>query len=606
MVGQNFSKCVTAKFEFLESVHTQHLKIFREGVVFMKQQQKVIAPKLPCDVINAIRNVTGEQSVSEDRAIIETYSRFSVDTLGTIRKHLKDPTVLPACIVLPESTEQVQSIVRIANRFKVPVIPFTNGFVAVSGPPSSQPTICIHLSRMNKILEIDDRNMFARLQAFADYGQLQAETMKKGLWNGGTPLATSICKPASQASLAGVWQTDLKYGTLSKNIISTKVVLPTGEVLVTGSDVMPGVKSFWEYGPGPDLLSMIRGSGATAGIITEIVVKLHPWPGGTDFPEIPAGRPCIQDFYEAKYDSPPPPKRTKLLWAEFPDYASELAALAKAAQSGIGIGLNATGVYNAYYCSQTQDMTLECLKNKFFPPYNCYLVILGITSERQIEYEEKIFKEIIAEVGGMLLSETNKPEVLEALKPWNLDCLRHVTGFRMNRHYYGGSIVPLGPLKEIAYKTREVWANAINTIGETYITDRGGIEETPFLYALNRGGRYWLSEADVYPDPLDPEKLKRARMLTVSSNVHFVSQKLAPPVQGILIEPFVSGYPECGPNAYLLFRKFRKIFDPNGVCAPGRQVFTEEEFNALPDATFGFVNSMRTRHGMPPLQRNKT
>jgi hypothetical protein len=566
-------------------------------------KKKVIAPKLPSEVIKALIDVVGAQWVSEDRAIVETYSRFSVDTLGSMRKHLKDPTVLPACIVLPQSTEEVQSIVRIANRFKVPIVPFTNGFFTLCGPSTSDPTICIHFSRMNSILEIDEKNMFARLQAFVDYGQLQAEVMKKGLWNGGTPLATTICKLASQTSLAGIWQTDLKYGTLSKNVISTKVVLPTGEILVTGSDTIPGVKSFWDYGPGPDLFSMIRGSGATSGIITEITVKLHPWPGSADIPEPPAGRPCIQTFHQPKYDSPPPPEKVKVLWAEFPDYEAEIEALGKVAKAGIGIGLNAVGVYNAYYCSQTQEMTLERLKNKFFPAYNCYIVILGITSERQIEHEEKIFREIIAEAGGAILSEENKPDVFEALKPWNLDCLRNVSGFRMNRHYFGGAIVPLGPLKEVAYKTREIWSQSIKTIGETYITDRGGIEETPFLYALNRGGRYWLCEADVYPDPLDVEKLKRARALTTSSNFAFVSQGFAPPLQGILVEPLLTAYPECGPNAYLLIRKFRKVFDPNSICAPGRQVYTEEEAKALPEEIIDFINEMRTKYGMPPLKR---
>jgi len=445
--------------------------------------------------------------------------------------------------------------------------------------------------------------MFARLEPYADYGQLQAEAMKKGLWNGGTPLATSICKLASQASLAGIWQTDLKYGTLSKNVISTKVVLPTGEVLVTGSDTVPGIKGFWEYGPGPDLYSMIRGSAATSGIITEITVKLHPWPGSAAFPEPPSGRPSIPTYDQSEYDGPPPPENVALFWAEFQDYESQIEALHKIAKAGIGIGLNATGVYNVYYCSPTQDLTLERLENKFFPAYNCYVVIMGITSEKQIAFEEKIFKEIIAETGGTLLSEKNKPDVLEALKPWNLDCLRHVTGFRMNRHYYGGAIVPLGPLKDVANKTREVWADSINTIGETYITDRGGIEGTPFLYALNRGGRYWLAEADVYPDPTDLEKLKRARAISISSNFNFVSQGYAPPLQGILVEPLTTAYPECGPNAYRLFRKFRKVFDPNSVCVPGRQVFTSEEVKALPDEMISFINEMSTKYDMPPLKR---
>ncbi|MCX5896027.1 MAG: FAD-binding oxidoreductase [Proteobacteria bacterium] len=567
-----------------------------------KDERKPVIPnRIPREAYRALQDALGAEWVSEDRAVIETYSKFSVDSAGTLRKHMRDHTAIPACIALPAATEEVQAILRIANRFKVQVIPFTNGMIAFSGPTTPEPTICVHLSRMNRVLKIDEDNLCATLEAFADYGQLHAEAMKVGLWNGGTPLATTLCKLSSQTSFAGIWQTDLKYGTLTRNIISTKVVLPTGEIMITGSDAVSGVDSFWEYGPGPDLLSMVRGSAGTAGIITEITVKLHTWPGGSTLPEPPAGRPCIQNYYDPKYDTAPPPPRVKLLWVEFPDFDSEVAALHKVAQSGICIGLNATGVYNAYYCSQTQDMTMERIQNKFFPPYNLYVIICGITSEKQMEYDEKVFREIMAETGGTFLTETYKPDVLYALMPWNLDCIRHVTGFRMNRHYYGSSIVPGGSLKDTAYKTKEIWSRTINTYGETFVTDRGGVDDTPFLYAIERGSRFWLSEADVYPDAMKPELLQKARLLTFASVVDFVSQGYAPTGMGVLIEPLVSSFPESGPNANLLFRKFRKVFDPNNIYCPGRQTYTEEEFSALPHEIMEFINGMRTKYGMKPL-----
>ena len=156
--------------------------------------------------------------------------------------------------------------------------------------------------------------MAATLEAYVDYAQLQAEAMKKGLWNGGSPLATTLCKLSSQTSFAGIWQTDLKHGTFTRNIISTKLVLPTGDILITGSDTVSGTNCLWEYGPGPDLLSLVRGSAGTAGIITEITVKLHSWMGGSTLPEPPAGRPCIHNYHEPKYDTAPPPQRVKLLW----------------------------------------------------------------------------------------------------------------------------------------------------------------------------------------------------------------------------------------------------------------------------------------------------
>ena len=569
----------------------------------MTEAIRVIPNKISREVLQALQDTLGSEWVSEDRAVIETYSRFSVDTAGLLKKHRKDPTVLPACIVLPQSTEEVQAIMRIANRFKVQVIPFTNGMISFNGPTTPEPTITVHLSRMNRVLNIDEVNLTATLEAYADYGQLQAEAMKQGLWNGGSPLATTLCKLSSQTSFAGIWQTDLKYGTLTRNIVSTKVVLPTGDILITGSDTVSGVKCFWEYGPGPDLLSMVRGSAGTTGIITEITVKLHSWTGETALPEPPAGRPCMQTYHEPKYDTAPPPQRVKLLWVEFPDYDSEVKALHEVAQSGIGMGLNATGVYNSYYCSQTQEMTLERVNNKFFPPYNCYLIIYGVTSERQMEYEEKIFREIIAEHRGTFLTQEYKGDVLYALAPWNLDCIRHVTGFRMNRFFYGGSIVPGGLLKDTAYKTKEIWTRTINTMGETYITDRGGIDDTPFLYAIERGSRFWLSEADVYPDPLDPQKLEKARGLTIAAVTDFVSQKYPPIGMGVAIEPLTSFFPEQGPNAHLMMRKLRKIFDPNNIYVPGRQVFSEEEFKTLPQQMFDAINGLRGKYGLPPVER---
>ncbi len=180
-------------------------------------KQKVIQKKLPRDVYNALKNVVGEQWIYEQRSVVETYSKLSIEGSSFIKKHEKDPHVLPACVVLPGSTEEVQAIVRICNRYQVPFIPFTNGQVFCN-PTTPDPTLIIHLSRMNKIIRIDVDNMNATLEAYVDYGMLQSETMKRGLWNGGSPLATSLCKLASQFAFAGLWQTDLKYGLFSRNI----------------------------------------------------------------------------------------------------------------------------------------------------------------------------------------------------------------------------------------------------------------------------------------------------------------------------------------------------------------------------------------------------
>jgi hypothetical protein len=236
------------------------------------------------------------------------------------------------------------------------------------------------------------------------------------------------------------------------------------------------------------------------------------------------------------------------------------------------------------------------------------VIIQGITSEKQVEYEEMVMREIINEVGGKFLSEEYKPEVLEALAPWNLDCIRHATGFRMNRFNYAGSVVPGGGLEDIAYKTQKVWGKALDTFGgETYITDRGGVDDTPFLYSINKGGRFWLSEVDVYPNPTDPAAIERANGMVLAATINLFADKigLAPTGIGISFEPLTSFFPEMGPNAYLLFRKIRPVFDPQGLCAPGRQIFTKEEYNNFPDAILTAINKMRSLHGMTPVEKEE-
>ena len=147
-----------------------------------KKKKKVIPNRIGREVFEALKEVVGERWISEQRSVIETYSKFSIDGQSFLRKYAKDPFAIPACIILPSTTEEVQAIVKICNKYKVPFLPFTNGqvFCNVTTPA---PTLCIHMSRMTKVLNIDEENMAAILQAYVDYAQLQAEAMKKGLWN---------------------------------------------------------------------------------------------------------------------------------------------------------------------------------------------------------------------------------------------------------------------------------------------------------------------------------------------------------------------------------------------------------------------------------------
>ena len=562
--------------------------------------KKIIPHQLDPAVYQELERIVGTEWISQDRAVLETYSKLSLDAEGFLKKFHKDASSLPACVVLPASTDEVQSIVRLANRCRIPFIPFTNG-QAFSAPPKDVPTICIHLSRMNRVLSIDNDNMTATLEPYADYGQLLAEAAKVGLWNGGTPLATTLCKLSSQAAFAGIWQTSKKYGLLDRNIISFTVVLPSGEILKTGSHAIPEAEDFWDWGPGPDLNGIIRTSAGTTGIITEITLKLHTWTGRPDMPEAPAGRPCIPQYHRQEYDTVPPPENCRLYWIEFPDYDAEIKAYREIAHSGIGIGLNASGVYSAYYCSQTQELTEKRFKENFFPAWNLYVIVAGTTSPAQIDYEEEVLKEIAAKHNGTFLGPDYKTEVLEVLAPWNLDCIRNVCGYRMNRRMYAGGCLPAGP-PEVAKYHSALWKEALDTFGETHITDRGGADNTTFVYSIEPAGRYTFSESDIYPDPADPESLEKCMTITMYSAIRIAAErKCAPFGFGGPIEPLTSFFPEQGPNVHLLLRKLRRVFDPHDLSSPGRQVFTEQEYQDFPEAKLAGINAMRAQFGMKKI-----
>ncbi len=569
----------------------------------MDKTKRVKPNQIPYEAYKEIEEAIGKENITADRATIECYSRFGIDIAGYLKKHAKDPSNIPACIVLPDSTEDIQAVVRIANKFKIPFIPMTNGQLgAACMPTTPAPTICIHFSRMNRVIELNEEKMTIKIEPYVDYGQVQADAMKKGLWNGGTPLATSLCKISSQVVLAGLWQTSKKYGTICKNVIGLTVVLPDGEILKTGSYAVDGVDDVYDYAPGPDLYSLFRGSSGGSGIIAELTIKLYPWPGEKVLPEPKAGRPSIRTYHEDKYDWSEPPKNFRLHWIEFPDMETQIQALREVGHSGIGIGLNATGIYNVYYCSATQDQTLKWLDEKFFPAYNLYLISSGNISEKQLDYEEKVLKKISDSLGGTFLSKDYKPEVLKALGPWNLDCIRHMCGYRMSRHYYLDTWFCCGD-PDIGTEAQNLWTESINTIGETYPTDRGGVDNTPFMYAADPIGRNYLTEADVYPDGTDPQALQKAQQLMLFSIARGMKDKMGPGVTGFgaSLEPLTSFFPEMGPNVNLLLRKFRKVLDPNSVCAPGRYVFTEEELKKVPQPLVEAINGLRKMNGMEPV-----
>ena len=321
-------------------------------------------------------------------------------------------------------------------------------------------------------------------------------------------------------------------------------------LLRTGSYAVAGVDDFWEHAPGPDLVSLFRGSAGSSGIIAEMTIKLHPWPGDAYLPEPAAGRPCIRTYADDRYDQADPPEKFRLYWIEFPDIETQIQALAR--DMPMRGSASASMPPASTMCTtvpQPRTTPSNGSRRNFSPPIICISSARGFTSEQQLAYEEKVIKTIAEKLRRYASSRLITSR--RCLKPCSRGILTAsgmcaATGCRATSILIPGSAAGHRNWERCARKSGP---SAINTIGETYVTDRGGVDDTPFMYASDPGGRNFFTEADVYPNGLDPQALQQAQQLMVFSVCMTFGRKIGPGVTGFgaSFEPFTTLFPEMGP-----------------------------------------------------------
>jgi glycolate oxidase len=177
----------------------------------------------------------------------------------------------PDAAVWPESTEQVSQIVKFANEHKIPIVPRGAGTSLSGGVIPIKGGIIIDLSRMNKILDISIENRYARVQAGVVCDDLNRELAKHGFIFPPDPASSSVSTIGGNVATNAGGIKGAKYGTTRDYVMGLRVVLPTGEVLKTGSNTMKCVSGY-------DLSKLFVGSEGTLGVVTEVTLKINPLP----------------------------------------------------------------------------------------------------------------------------------------------------------------------------------------------------------------------------------------------------------------------------------------------------------------------------------------
>jgi glycolate oxidase len=218
------------------------------------------------DILQSLVDIVGERSVSNAAEELWFYSRDP----GVLESHKPD------YVVAPKTTEQVQKIVQLANREKIPVVPMGNGMALTGLVIPLKGGIVLDMKRMNKILEVNDKARYAVVEGGTSQGVLKAylEENYPHLRHS-IPDAPPTTTIAANVSLHGQGRLTNQYGFNSDMVTGMEVVLPTGEICLIGS---PSIGPYWfSKGPAlPDLSGLFLGWLGATGIITKLGLRLYP------------------------------------------------------------------------------------------------------------------------------------------------------------------------------------------------------------------------------------------------------------------------------------------------------------------------------------------
>ena len=210
-------------------------------------------------------------------ATLQTLLGDRLSTGDTVRaEHSRDEAysapVLPDAVAFPADVDEVAAIMKACSAAGCPVVPFGIGTSLEGHVVPLHGGVSVDLSRMDRILEIDERNLLAVVEPGVTRNQLNEALRATGLM--------FTVDPGANATIGGMASTRasgtnaVRYGTMRENVLALQVVLPDGQVIETGTRAR-------KSSAGYDLTHLFVGSEGTLGIITRLTVRLFGQPEST-------------------------------------------------------------------------------------------------------------------------------------------------------------------------------------------------------------------------------------------------------------------------------------------------------------------------------------
>jgi glycolate oxidase len=212
-------------------------------------------------VLKELEGIVGSQHVMAAVADREHYGQDETEDL----------VFLPAVAVRPANAEEISAILKLANREKIPVTPRGAGTGLSGGALPVFGGIVLSTERLNKIIEIDERNLQATVETGVINQVFRDAVEEKGLFYPPDPASRGSCFLGGNLAENAGGPKAVKYGTTRDYVLNCEVVLPTGEIIWTGANVL-------KNSTGYNLTQLVVGSEGTLGVITKIVFRLIPLP----------------------------------------------------------------------------------------------------------------------------------------------------------------------------------------------------------------------------------------------------------------------------------------------------------------------------------------
>lgn len=194
-------------------------------------------------------------------------------------------------VVWPSTERQLVQLVELANRRRVPLVPYGAGSGVCGGTVPVQGGVMVDLKRMSAILAVEERSLLVRAQAGILGQVLETHLNARGLTMGHFPSSIYCSTLGGYLATRSAGQLSTRYGKIEDMTLGLKAVLASGEIYET--------RAAPRSATGPDLLQLLVGSEGTLGIITEGLMRVHRMPQsrrfrGVMFNEIEAGMEAIR------------------------------------------------------------------------------------------------------------------------------------------------------------------------------------------------------------------------------------------------------------------------------------------------------------------------